>query len=92
MWSIERLKMKIDLHGCELITAKMELYYALEECIINDDDELEIVHGYQHGSVLKNYILSTSFINDMKKEGFILKLKSKKNEGSTIFLVSKSSK
>lgn len=87
---LEVKRLKIDLHGFELATAKTELYYALKECIMNNDDEIEIVHGYQHGSVLKNYIESNYFIQDMKKSGFILRLKSMPNQGSTIFTVSKS--
>lgn len=82
--------LKIDLHGLELATAKIELYYALQECIVNGDDELEIVHGYRHGTVLKDYIRSNSFIQDMKKDGIIVKLKLYLNQGSTVFIVSKS--
>lgn len=77
--------MKIDLHGLELIGAKEELALQLEECQVMGVKEVIIIHGYQHGQILKNYIRSERFLEEMRKEGLKLKRKRFVNLGETAF-------
>ncbi len=77
--------MKVDLHGHELLDAKDEILLILEECVLNGDFLLELVHGYKQGQVLKNYIRSDRFIREMAREGYILARKQDKNPGVSIF-------
>ncbi len=46
--------MRCDLHGCTLLEAKDELLLKLEECQMNGDHELEVVHGHHGGTVLRD--------------------------------------
>jgi hypothetical protein len=82
-----RFLLKCDLHGFELAEAWVEILQALRECQINDDSKLEIVHGYKHGQVLKDYILSSQFIKDTTKAGFLLKKVQSVNPGTTLFSI-----
>jgi len=67
--------LEINVHGYELWGAIDELLCALEECKLNSDAEINIIHGYKHGQVLKNYFRSTKFLAQMAREGFRLKMK-----------------
>ena len=82
-----RIIVKCDLHGFELAEAWVEILQALQECQINDDFYIEIVHGYKHGQILKDYILSSQFINDIAKAGFHLKKIRSLNPGTTLFSI-----
>ncbi|WP_457556808.1 Smr/MutS family protein [Candidatus Harpocratesius sp.] len=79
--------MKIDLHGYELSDAIVEISYAIRELDLKNDHVIEIVHGFHSGQVLKNYIRSKKFLQDMKKDGYFLKALSGNNPGSSFFLV-----
>lgn len=80
--------MKIDLHKSELSEAVVDLLVAIRECKINHDSILEIVHGFKHGQVLRNFVRSPKFIQLVAKEGFSIKKKAITNPGSTIFEIS----
>ncbi len=77
--------MKKDLHGYELWEALDEITLVLEECKLNGDSQLELVHGFRQGQVLKNYIQSEGFIKEMAREGFKLIRKQSPNPGVSIF-------
>lgn len=79
--------MEIDLHGLELAEAIIEVFYALEECKTANDSVLEIIHGYNTGSVLKNYFRSKKFIAQSKREGFQLKQLKPPNPGTSRFKI-----
>ena len=81
--------MKIDLHGYELWEAVEELIQTIEECKIKGDCELEVVHGYKHGQVLKNYLRSEGFIMEMGREGHKLKKNYGSNPGTSKFEIIK---
>ena len=51
--------LEINVHGHELWGAIDEVLSVLEECKINGDGEINIIHGYKHGQVLKNYFLKS---------------------------------
>jgi len=67
--------LEINVHGHELWGAIDEVLSALEECKINGDKGINIIHGYKHGQVLKNYFRSSKFLREMTREGFQLKMK-----------------
>ena len=68
-------KLEINVHGHELWGAIDEVLSGLEECKLKSDGEINIIHGYKHGQVLKNYFRSTKFLAQMAREGFRLKMK-----------------
>lgn len=65
--------MECNVHGLELSEAITEVLLVLKECDLNKDPNLEIIHGYIHGQVLKNYFSSAKFLSDMRKQGYDLK-------------------
>jgi len=67
--------LEINVHGHELWGAIDEVLSALEECKINGEREINIIHGYKHGQVLKKYFRSNKFVAEMVREGFQLKTK-----------------
>ena len=60
---------------------------ALEECKINGDGEITIIHGYKHGQVLKNYFRSNKFLVEMAREGFQLKMKAISDSAISSFVI-----
>ncbi len=66
--------LEINVHGHELWGAIDEVLSALEECKINGNKGINIIHGYKHGQVLKNYFRSNKFLREMAREGFRLKM------------------
>jgi dsDNA-specific endonuclease/ATPase MutS2 len=83
-----KLPIEIDLHGLELSEAKVEVLQKLEECVLFHEDQITIIHGYQHGSVLKAYIRSEKFLKDAQRDGYRLKPAQIMNPGSTSFNIS----
>jgi len=81
------MKLECDLHGFELSDAIIEVFHALEECSVNEDKYLEIVHGYYHGTVLRNYFRSKRFLQQTTREGYKLRIVRSSNPGKTQFLI-----
>ena len=81
------MKLECDLHGCELSEAIIEVFQALEECTVNEDKLLEIVHGYYHGTVLRNYFRSKRFLQEAARDGYKLRVIKSSNPGKTQFLI-----
>ena len=81
------MKLECDLHGCELSEAIIEVFQALEECAVNEDKILEIVHGYYHGTVLRNYFRSKRFLQEAAKEGYNLRKVKSSNPGKTRIII-----
>ncbi len=71
--------MRCDLHGCKLIEAKDELMLKLEECQMNGDPLLEAVHGHHGGTVLRDYVRSREFLEEVTRNGFHVKGKNFSN-------------
>lgn len=80
--------MKIDLHGYELWEAIEEIILILEECKIKGESQLELIHGYRQGQVLRNYFRSEKFLDKMAREGYKIARKPSKNPGISIFELS----
>jgi len=79
--------LEINVHGHELWGAIDEVLSALEECKINGDGEINVIHGYKHGQVLKNYFRSNKFLVEMAREGYQLKKKEFFNPGESTFTI-----
>jgi len=79
--------LEINVHGHELWGAIDEVLSALEECKIKSDREINIIHGYKHGQVLKNYFRSNKFLGEMTREGFRLKLKDTSDPAISSFVI-----
>jgi len=79
--------LEINVHGHELWGAIDEVLSVLEECKLNGDGEINIVHGYKHGQVLKNYFRSNKFLVEMAREGCQLKKKEFSNPGESTFTI-----
>jgi len=79
--------LECDLHGCELSEAIIEVFHALEECAVNEDKILEIVHGYYHGTVLRNHFRSKRFLQEAAKEGYNIRIIKSPNPGKTQYLI-----
>lgn len=57
--------MQIDLHSFSLKEAKEIIIKNINYCIKNNISTLEIIHGYNNGSKIKNYLkTSQSLINN----------------------------
>ena len=52
--------MQIDLHSIALKDAKNIIDYNIEYCIKNNISSLEIIHGFNNGNKIKNYLNSSS--------------------------------
>ena len=79
--------MEIDVHDHELWGAIDEVLITLVECKLNGDVEINIIHGYKHGQVLKNYFRSPKFVAAMAREGFQLKIKAISNPAISSFTI-----
>lgn len=73
-----------DLHQLRFEEGKEKIITKLNQCIIEKDYSIEIIHGY-HGHVFKDYIQDIRFIQEMEEEGFYFKtMDISQNQGSTI--------
>ena len=79
--------LELNIHGHELWGAIDEVLSALEECILNNDAEIKIIHGYKHGQVLKNYFRSNKFLVEMAREGFRLKMEDTSDPAISSFAI-----
>ncbi|MHA1190933.1 MAG: Smr/MutS family protein [Promethearchaeota archaeon] len=79
--------LEINVHGHEVWGAIDEVLSSLEECKLNGDGEINIIHGYKHGQVLKNYFRSNKFLTEMAREGFRLKMKDISNQAISSFML-----
>jgi hypothetical protein len=79
--------LQINVHGHELWGAIYEVLIGLEECKINGEEEITVIHGYKHGKVLKTYFRSNKFLAEMAREGFKLKIKMTSDPAITSFVL-----
>jgi len=73
----------VDLHGMYLKDAIIDVEEKLEECKDRGVEGLKIIHGYHHGTTLREYFQSNKFKEDMKCAGLIISLVHIKNLGDT---------
>lgn len=73
----------IDLHRLSLQDAIFFIEEKLEECIDRGIEGVEIIHGYHHGTRLREYIRSEKFTEDMSRVGLNVSLSSIRDLGYT---------
>ena len=61
--------MILDVHKLSLNEAIDEILYKFDECKECGEDTLQIIHGYKHGTKIKDYIRSSGFESEMAKNG-----------------------
>tara|TARA_B100001250_G_scaffold180642_1_gene155344 strand:+ start:384 stop:641 length:258 start_codon:yes stop_codon:yes gene_type:complete len=60
--------MKVDLHGLPLSEAKLRAQISVGEAWADSLPKIELVHGHNLGTAIKNYIQnSAGLCNDMKR-------------------------
>ena len=60
--------MQIDLHGFCLNEAKEEVFWKLKEIVSNEQNQLNIIHAFRNGQVLRKYLwLCTKTKNQLEK-------------------------
>ncbi len=77
--------MKLNVHGLLLEEAIEQIMMKFYECVELDDKSLEIIHGYKHGTSIKDRIRSESFLNESARSGFKIINKNNSDPGVTIF-------
>lgn len=77
--------MKLDVHDLFLKDAIDEILIKLDECEELGDKTLEVIHGYKHGTRIRNYIRSDGFLNDVARNGYIITGKNFSDKGVSIF-------
>ena len=80
--------MKIDLHELTLNEAIDEIFYNLYECCELGVNKIEIVHGYKHGTRIKDYIQSGGLLNEATKRGYKVSDMDCSDQGMTILHLS----
>ena len=77
--------MILDVHTLSLNEAIDEVLYKFDECKECGEDILQIIHGHKHGTIIRDYIRSSSFIAEMAKSGNEFVQKSFSQEGVSLF-------
>jgi hypothetical protein len=77
---------QLDLHNRELSDAVLEIIQVVKECVLQEENVLEIIHGYTHGMVIKIYLNSPKFKAVLKREGVLLD-KMYSTKGSTTYKI-----
>ena len=74
----ERKRVEIDLHGLRVDVAEQRLMHFIDR-LPKDVKEVEVVHGYSHGTAIKNMVKNDFYHKRVKDKRVTLNL------GSTIF-------
>ncbi|MFX1569444.1 MAG: Smr/MutS family protein [Promethearchaeota archaeon] len=77
--------MKLDVHNLFLKDAIDEIMFKFDECKEIGDNSLEIIHGYKHGTKIRDYLRSEGFLNDATQNGHIIISKDFSDNGATVF-------
>ncbi len=82
--------MKLNVHRLYLKDALDEIIIKFDECKELGDNTLEIIHGYKHGTIIKDYVRSDGFIKDVARNGHEIASKNFSDKGVTIFQLKQS--
>jgi len=77
--------MKLNVHKLFLKDALDEIMFKFDECKEIGDNRLEVIHGYKHGTKIRDYLRSEGFLNDANQNGHIILNKNFSDNGVTIF-------
>ena len=56
--------MKVDLHGLPLSEAKLKAQIAVGEAWADSSSKIELVHGHNLGTAIKNYVQNKSGLRE----------------------------
>jgi len=59
--------MKVDLHGLPLSEAKLKSQISVAEALSNGSSTIELVHGHNLGTVIKDYIQQGGLLADIER-------------------------
>ena len=59
--------MKVDLHGLPLSEAKLKSQVSVAEAWSNSSSKLELVHGHNLGTAIKDYIQQGGLFADIER-------------------------
>lgn len=76
--------MKIDVHNFSVEDAIDEILYKLDECQYLEVSKIEIIHGYRHGTKIRDFVRSSKFDKKISRLGYQIMQKNQSNQGSTI--------
>ena len=57
---------RIDIHGMRYLEATIEICSRIEEAHCQGDDGVKIIHGFNRGTSIRNYVRS-DLVQDLKK-------------------------
>ena len=80
------IKIRCDLHGLTLEDAKEEILCFLNTCWKAKNYYITCIHGHNRGHVLRDYLRSKRFLEEMQSEGFRLFRVEKDYSGITIII------
>ena len=58
--------MRIDIHGMKYLEATIEICDRIEEAHCQGDEGVKIIHGFNRGTSIRNYVRS-ALIQDLRK-------------------------
>lgn len=59
--------MQLDLHSFSFLEAKEKIKKEIIYCYNNNINSLEIIHGYNNGTKIKNYLKNSKELRDLKE-------------------------
>ncbi len=62
--------MKLNVHNLLLEEAIEEIMMKFYECVELGEMSLEVIHGYKHGTRIKDHIRSNNFLNEAARNGY----------------------
>lgn len=76
---------KQDLHGYSVKDARDEIFYCMRKAIKKGYDEIHLIHGFNRGTGIRDYLDSSEFREDCKIEGMeLISISRFKNKGDTL--------
>lgn len=64
--NLREIMITIDTHGLRYIEATLEICGRIEEAYSQGHDEIKIIHGFNRGTSIRNYVRS-DMVQDLKK-------------------------
>ena len=73
---------ELDVHGFKRLEAKEYIYSKIKECLKNNIYTIRVIHGFNNGTVIKDWLKNSQ---DIKKEFDIVRIEEDiLNSGATI--------
>lgn len=56
--------MEIDVHGMLRLNAKQYILESIDKCYKNGDTSLKVIHGSNHGTVIRDWLRGSKTLGD----------------------------